>query len=119
MNKSIVLFATALTFVACDRSGDDYVPAADGTYPAVIDVGEMAVMTQISSKNCVQKVAIPVLGVRTTWMKMVIHIATMVCWVKCQQVSRVVQPLLSVVQETEFVSLPILKPYFGTLQWQV
>ena len=45
MNKSILLLATGLTFIACDRSGDDYVPAADGTYPAVIDIGEMAVMT--------------------------------------------------------------------------
>jgi predicted small lipoprotein YifL len=45
MNKSILLLATGLTLIGCDRSGDDYVPAADGTYPAVIDVGEMAVMT--------------------------------------------------------------------------
>jgi len=45
MNNQIMLLATGLTLLACDRSGDDYVPAADGTYPAVIDVGEMAVMT--------------------------------------------------------------------------
>ena len=45
MNNQILLLAAGLTLLACDRSGDDYVPAADGTYPAVIDVGEMAVMT--------------------------------------------------------------------------
>ena len=45
MKNILTVGLVGLSLVACDRSGDDYVPAADGTYPPVIDVGEMAVMT--------------------------------------------------------------------------
>jgi hypothetical protein len=44
MKNVMILVVTALSLFACDRSGDDYVPSADGTYPAVIDVGEITVM---------------------------------------------------------------------------
>lgn len=41
-NSIVVLLAT---LVACDRSGDDLIPQPNGEFPAVIDIGELAILT--------------------------------------------------------------------------
>ena len=43
IQQTIFLMAP-LALMACDRKGEDYIPAADGTYPPVLDIGELAVM---------------------------------------------------------------------------
>ena len=43
--SKVVLLASLATAAACDRSGDDLIPQPSEDLPAVIDIGEMAVMS--------------------------------------------------------------------------
>jgi len=44
-SNAIVLSVVATSLLACDRSGDNYIPQPSDVYPAVIDIGEMSVMS--------------------------------------------------------------------------
>ena len=39
------LYLIPLTFLGCDRSGDDLIPQPNGDFDAVIEIGELGVMT--------------------------------------------------------------------------
>ena len=45
MNRIIAL--SIFSLIGCDRSGDDLIPQPNGEFDAVIEIGEMGVMTPI------------------------------------------------------------------------
>ena len=49
MNRIIAL--SIFSLIGCDRSGDDLIPQPNGEFDAVIEIGEMGVMTPIQLGN--------------------------------------------------------------------